>query len=237
MKITKTLIIGTAALLATSCSKSEFEYHHFYIYSPQTIIYADQYTDTLIVESTDSWEASTEADWISPKMFSYEVGPDLSLYQKKAITITPNTTGAIKPSYFTFDSNGRSYRRQCVQTSWLNIISPSPIFYGPDGDIDSPNEIIDYTGVNVRFEESKSSTAASGSIILDLYANSATVSTNAEWITLPQTTLTRTEGGMCQRFNIDYNLETNNTGVDRTGTITITSDNGVSTSVTITQHA
>ena len=59
MKLTRFLILGAIAFSAAACSESTSEFHYFHVESPKTLIYADQSTDTLIIQSTDSWEATT----------------------------------------------------------------------------------------------------------------------------------------------------------------------------------
>ena len=91
MKLTRFLILGAIAFSAAACSESTSEFHYFHVESPKTLIYADQSTDTLIIQSTDSWEATTEADWIRPKTFDFQIRPDASMLHKRVMYITPVT--------------------------------------------------------------------------------------------------------------------------------------------------
>ena len=236
MKLTRFLILGAIAFSAAACSESTSEFHYFHVESPKTLIYADQNTDTLIIQSTDSWEATTEADWITPKTFDFQITPDASMLQKRVMYITPNKSGKINSSYFTIKCDGRTHRRTCIQASWMNVVSPGPKYYGPDGDIENPNELTDFTGVGVRYEMVKAPDETTGEIIFNLYdKKKATISTGESWITLAQTSAEHTQGSLSQQFKIELTLEENQTGADRTGTITITTQNGVTQTISIIQ--
>ena len=235
MKLTRFLILGAIAFSAAACSESTSEFHYFHVESPKTLIYADQSTDTLIIQSTDSWEATTEADWITPKTFDFQITPDASMLQKRVMYITPNKSGKINSSYFTIKCDGRTHRRTCIQASWMNVVSPGPKYYGPDGDIENPNELTDFTGVGVRYEMVKAPDETTGEIIFNLYDKKATISTGDSWITLAQTSAEHTQASLSQQFKIEFTLEENQTGADRTGTITITTQNGVTQTISIIQ--
>lgn len=235
MKLTRFLILGAIAFSAAACSESTSEFHYFHVESPKTLIYADQSTDTLIIQSTDSWEATTEADWITPKTFDFQITPDASMLQKRVMYITPNKSGKINSSYFTIKCDGRTHRRTCIQASWMNVVSPGPKYYGPDGDIENPNELTDFTGVGVRYEMVKAPDETTGEIIFNLYDKKATISTGDSWITLAQTSAEHTQVSLSQQFKIEFTLEENQTGADRTGTITITTQNGVTQTISIIQ--
>lgn len=235
MKLTRFLILCAIAFSAAACSESTSEFHYFHVESPKTLIYADQSTDTLIIQSTDSWEATTEADWITPKTFDFQITPDASMLQKRVMYITPNKSGKINSSYFTIKCDGRTHRRTCIQASWMNVVSPGPKYYSPDGDIENPNELTDFTGVGVRYEMVKAPDETTGEIIFNLYDKKATISTGDSWITLAQTSAEHTQGSLSQQFKIEFTLEENQTGADRTGTITITTQNGVTQTISIIQ--
>ena len=157
------------------------------------------------------------------------------MLQKRVMYITPNKSGKINSSYFTIKCDGRTHRRTCIQASWMNVVSPGPKYYGPDGDIENPNELTDFTGVGVRYEMVKAPDETTGEIIFNLYDKKATISTGDSWITLAQTSAEHTQGSLSQQFKIEFTLEENQTGADRTGTITITTQNGVTQTISIIQ--
>ena len=158
-----------------------------------------------------------------------------SMLQKRVMYITPNKSGKINSNYFTIKCDGRTHRRTCIQASWMNVVSPGPKYYGPDGDIENPNELTDFTGVGVRYEMVKAPDETTGEIIFNLYDKKATISTGDSWITLAQTSAEHTQGSLSQQFKIEFTLEENQTGADRTGTITITTQNGVTQTISIIQ--
>lgn len=235
MKISRIIYLSIAAFIATACSKSESEYHYFNVSSPSSVIYADQYTDTLGIESTDSWKANTDASWFTPTSFSFDIGKESFSHEKKPISITPNTSGTVNGNYMTITSDGRTYRKSLIQVYWLNIVRPDPIYKGTEGEISSLQNISNLAELKAEFTMTKNSDDTEDNIIFNLYDRSATLSTPDSWITLGETSVTHTSYSLSQQFKVSFTMETNSTGADRTGTITITTANGAKTDIKIIQ--
>lgn len=235
MRLQKLLVAAAAALAAAACSDSEYEYHFINILSPEQAVYADQSADSLVIVCSDSWEASTEAEWISPKTFSHELTPDNQIRQASPLVITPNTTGKMKSGYFTIRSDGREQRRTCLQAGWVNIISPDPVYREGDNVIGNPFEARDPNNVTAAFEIMKGADAAAGEIVLRLFDAEASVTTQDSWISLADTALTRAGGSAALPDTLAFAIKANDTGAERAGTILISTRNGVRTPVVVRQ--
>ena len=176
----KIIFLFTAVLLA-ACGGTEDEYHQLYFY-PQTVggleLFADQTTDSITFVSTDDWTARAKGDWFTIDPTSYDI-PSSALMVSKVIHIltTPNTTGNIRQGGIEVDSYDK-LGMQVKQYPWLNIQYPSPSYKGDEGATDLENR---------EFKLTLPATMEYIPLIFTTYAEQATLTTDAEWLTLPDT--------------------------------------------------
>ena len=171
-----------AAVILAACGSTEDEYHQLYFY-PQTVggleLFADQTADSITFVSTDDWTAHTKGDWFTIDPTSYEI-PNTALMVSKVIHIltTPNTTGNIRQGALEVDSYDK-LGMQVKQYPWLNIQYPAATYKGDE------NAATDLA--NTEFKLTLPASMEYIPLIFTTYAKQATLTTDAEWLTLPDT--------------------------------------------------
>lgn len=223
------LILLGAVMVFSSCSDSENTYHTLGITSASTssdyaLLYADQPTDVIKINSTDNWTASTIATWISfppAGTNSISQGPTYknssdSTYSA-TINIQPNTTGSTRLGVVRVETNKHHVGLPVYQVGYLNITSITPAFSDP------ANRNGASFALTALQEE------ASVSVSFYIY-QPATITTSAEWVTV------ETEHYSAGNNTAQFILEPNTTGQSRTATLTITSSCGAHTNITLTQQ-
>ncbi len=176
------LTLTAAALLLAACNNSEDEYHQLYFY-PQTVggmeLFADQTTDSITFVSTDDWTAHVTGDWFSINPTELKIPTNyLMLSQQIHILTTPNTTGNIRQGSLQVDSYDK-LGMPIKQFPWLNIQYPVPTF---KSEAEIPTDL-----ERIEFKLTVPATMEYIPLIFTTYAEQATLTTDAEWLTLPDT--------------------------------------------------
>ncbi len=222
------VMIGVA-LMTTSCSDSENTYHALRVISASTSsdyaqLYADQQTDILKVYSTDQWSATTNADWVwfsSSGTNSITHGATYitnrdSIYNT-TINVQANTTGSTRVGVVRFSTNKHNVVLPVYQVGYLNITSITPVFSDPTN----------HNGVSFTLTAKANETSATVSFYI---YQSATITASADWVSIPN------ERFLSGTNTAELVLEPNTTGQSRTATISIVSDGGPTTNITLTQQ-
>ena len=223
-------LLSTAVLLISSCSKESSEWHQTYIFTnPATsgteIIYADQETDSLFINSTDSWTAITanSSDWILLQRSSFTIPSGYQYSVKNFIYTDANTSGTARSEQIIVTANGQKYYKGIMQVPFINITVPNAEYTTADN-------------VNtVKFSSSVASTATSDSIVFNLRDSTATLTTEDEWITIASNTFKNKKTENPLKCKTIINFAQNASTDPRKATIKIKTKNGVTTNVTITQ--
>lgn len=235
----KSTVWMLAALIgfAACDNNKDVEYDELGIYpiqSGHTIIYADQTVDSFTVVSVSSWKASVEGQNASLDPFKSSKSQSGAKIESHTCPIyfTPNTSSAIKYSLLKVKNNKHSVARSYLQTYWLDIKIPAVAFSGPTtkmvdsyypGNFNPENQ---YKGAYFLQEIAKDSTSTL--IIFNTYAQEATLTTDADWITPKEL---RLESGS---HTVELSFQANETGKDRTAIYKLSS-NGITNDITFVQ--
>ena len=222
------------ACLCTACYDGDDSFHYLSI-PTKSVVYADQTTDTLNIISSDSWTASQKANWLSMEYDKYENKSASGASKMVPLILQPNTTGQVRGTYIKVTSNKKSLSRSKVQVYWMNIIRPQAQYTGETHNAGAWTMSDNISELKASFNHTDSISVERDSIMFFLYDKSATVQSDADWITLENTEFTRPAGDIVRLKKAYYKLSRNTTNANRTATLTITSSNGVSTPITITQ--
>lgn len=221
MKTISCFLLAVLALM-TSCSESSYEAHQTYFYplgTNEKTFYADQELDSVRIISLDSWSIST-SDWFTVMPVAQNIPAGIELNTKVNLRTTPNLTG--KPrigqlsvaSYFNLNL-------PVYQLSWLNITVPYPEY--------DMNESMANRVANFNLNIVPESGSASPYILFTVYADNATLASDADWLVPAET---RFKAG---RHQVSLSCPDNRTGAVRTATLKLTS-NGVTSSIKVTQE-
>ena len=207
----------------TSCTEGSYERHETFFYPQRPdgqLLYADQTKDTTLIYSLDSWQATKEGEWFSITPESCEVSPTASIATKMTFTTTPNTTGKGRTGLVTIHSY-HTISQSLYQTPWLNITYPFAKY----------NEGEDKTFVTrqATFHLSLLSSATTSKVCFTTYAENATLTSNADWVTPEKTSFLGPKN-----YEIKLNIQPNKDKNPRTAQLTLTSA-GISTPITIEQ--
>ena len=122
--------IAASILLITSCHSDPENHLLNIVYpNPYGIIFADQENDSVIFESFDSYNITSQDEWISVVAgSSYEVDYDYrNLYAfTSLLSFTPNTTGRTRVGSIRIDSYDYSTAALFYQYGFMNIVHPEP---------------------------------------------------------------------------------------------------------------
>ncbi len=249
MKLKNLTICALAAFTMSACDNgSNNNNHYISVPTPEGVVYADQQTDTLTVQSTDSWTATVEdedysKDWFSPKEFSTTVPSGKIAYSRYGFNILVNTTGGMRKSYFVIKSNGKTLRKTLVQVPWLNITNPGMEIRRKDGTVTSLYDTEHFRELQAYFYFTIAAKGGSDNLKMKLYAPSAEISTSDEWINLQDSeskyvksiTVNRPTKATSYEVTIPINVTANSTSVKRQGKITITTSSGITQEVSVIQ--
>lgn len=160
--------LALVATLFTACNKESY-YHTMGIQIPQgvALIDADQTLDSVVFNTTDNFQLSSNAEWL--------IVPDSMLSGKipnyyhmvwivnSPLVVTPNTTGKMRTAQLTVRCFGEDDWDQSSvatyhQLHWLDITHPSPNYAYKDGAItdaafvmtDSATQVTDTLRFNVH---------------------------------------------------------------------------------------
>lgn len=249
MKLKHLTLFALAALAMSSCDNgSSNSEHYINVPTPEGVVYADQETDTLTVQSTDSWTATVEDEdysknWFSPKEFSTTVPSGKIAYSRYGFNILANTTGGMRKSYFVIKCNGKTLRKTIVQVPWLHITNPGMEIRRKDGTVTSLYDYEHFQELQAYFYFTIVAKGGSDNLKMTLYTPSAEISTSDEWINLQNSesmyvkslTVNRPSKATSYEVTIPINVTANATSAKRQGKITITTSNGITQEVSVIQ--
>lgn len=212
------LVLGLAA-----CTEGSYEHHASYFYPQRPdgqLLYADQTMDTTLIYSLDSWQATKEGDWFSITPESFEVRPGVSIFTKMTFTTTPNTTGKGRTGLVTIHAY-HTISQSLYQTPWLNITYPFAQY--------TKGEDHTFATRKATFRMALLSSATSSQVRFTTYAENATLTSNAEWVT-PEKTIFLAPNS----YEVKLTIQPNKSKDPRSAQLTLTSA-GISTPITVEQ--
>ncbi len=212
------LVLGLAA-----CTEGSYEHHASYFYPQRPdgqLLYADQTMDTTLIYSLDSWQATKEGDWFSITPESFEVRPGVSIFTKMTFTTTPNTTGKGRTGLVTIHAY-HTISQSLYQTPWLNITYPFAQY--------TKGEDHTFATRKATFRMALLSSATSSQVRFTTYAENATLTSNAEWVT-PEKTIFLAPNN----YEVKLTIQPNKSKDPRTAQLTLTSA-GISTPIIVEQ--
>lgn len=214
--------LSTLFLLMASCGVGENEYHHTAFYPDGAygrLLYADQTRDTLHVLSYDPWTASAIGTWFTISPESQSIPPGQGTLTPIYITAQPNTTGIVRSGRIQV-SGYSQISTSVTQVYWHDILNPTPVIEQKNG---MESEVTCKVSTELAAADERLP------LVFRTYADVATLTTDAAWITIPDTV-----------FHTGYHTYAptvqKNPGTEaRTATLTLTSA-GISTPITVTQQ-
>lgn len=223
------LLVVVAITIAASCSDSENTYHYLNVTSVSTsssyaLLYADQRSDILRITASDDWTASAQVQWMS---FAESGASTLehkvtnvyaadTLYSAR-VSVQPNLTDSTRAGYIRVSTYKYNVGLPVYQVGYLNITSITPTFSDPTS----------HNGVAFAL----TTQAADTQETLSFYIyQAATLSADADWVTIDNS---RYQAG---QNTATLTLQPNTTGQSRTATLTLRSDCGALTTVSLTQN-
>ena len=220
----KSLLPLLALVLAlAACTEGSYEHHASYFYPQRPdgqLLYADQTMDTTLIYSLDSWQATKKGDWFSITPESFEVRPGVSIFTKMTFTTTPNTTGKGRTGLVTIHAY-HTISQSLYQTPWLNITYPFAQY--------TEGEDHTFATRKATFRMALPSSATSSQVRFTTYAENATLTSDAEWVT-PEKTIFLAPNSYEVKLTIQRNKDKN----PRTAQLILTSA-GISTPITVEQ--
>lgn len=149
--LTAVALLGLAAPVAlTSCDNDTPNQVHQLNFIPLQsggrICYADQSTDTVGLQSTDSWTVAVATPqgtpaWLTAAPESGRVEANHFVTQPLALRFSANTTGAPRTARLNVTAAAGTTRTiglPVVQLSWLDIRRPAPTMLRPAAETDTP---------------------------------------------------------------------------------------------------
>ena len=176
--------------------------------------------DTTLIYSLDSWQATKEGDWFSITPESFEVKPGVSIFTKMTFTTTPNTTGKGRTGLVTIHAY-HTISQSLYQTPWLNITYPFAQY--------TKGEDHTFATRKATFRLSLLSNETASKVRFTTYAENATLTSNAEWVT-PEKTIFLAPNS----YEVKLTIQPNKSKNPRTAQLTLTSA-GISTPITVEQ--
>lgn len=220
----KPLLPLLALVLAlAACTEGSYEHHASYFYPQRPdgqLLYADQTMDTTLIYSLDSWQATKEGDWFSITPESFEVRPGVSIFTKMTFTTTPNTTGKGRTGLVTIHAY-HTISQSLYQTPWLNITYPFAQY--------TKGEDHTFATRKATFRMALLSSATSSQVRFTTYAENATLTSDAEWVT-PEKTIFLAPNN----YEVKLTIQPNKSKDARSAQLTLTSA-GISTPITVEQ--
>lgn len=249
----RTLLLAAVALLGlaaptllTSCDNDTPNQVHQLNFIPLQsggrLCYADQSTDTVGLQSTDSWTLAVATPqgtpaWLTAAPESGRVEANHFVTQPLALRFSANTTGAPRTARLNVTAAAGTTRTiglPVVQLSWLDIRRPAPTVLRPTAETDTPaSALTTATPVFIEPLPYKAGTVVCGFVLYDTTDPAHhSLTSDASWLTLSAADATPAAG----HHEVTLTFTENPDHAPRTARLALTSA-GVTTYITYTQAA
>ena len=249
----RTLLLAAVALLGlaaptllTSCDNDTPNQLHQLNFIPLQsggrLCYADQSTDTVGLQSTDSWTLAVATPqgtpaWLTAAPESGRVEANHFVTQPLALRFSANTTGAPRTARLNVTAAAGTTRTiglPVVQLSWLDIRRPAPTVLRPTAETDTPaSALTTATPVFIEPLPYKAGTVVCGFVLYDTTDPAHhSLTSDASWLTLSAADATPAAG----HHEVTLTFTENHDHAPRTARLALTSA-GVTTYITYTQAA
>lgn len=245
--LTAVALLGLAApALLTSCDNDTPNQVHQLNFIPLQsggrLCYADQSTDTVGLQSTDSWTLAVATPqgtpaWLTAAPESGRVEANHFVTQPLALRFSANTTGAPRTARLNVTAAAGTTRTiglPVVQLSWLDIRRPAPTVLRPTAETDTPaSALTTATPVFIEPLPYKAGTVVCGFVLYDTTDPAHhSLTSDASWLTLSAADATPAAG----HHEVTLTFTENPDHAPRTARLALTSA-GVTTYITYTQAA
>lgn len=249
----RTLLLAAVALLGlaaptllTSCDNDTPNQVHQLNFIPLQsggrLCYADQSTDTVGLQSTDSWTLAVATPqgtpaWLTAAPESGRVEANHFVTQPLALRFSANTTGAPRTARLNVTAAAGTTRTiglPVVQLSWLDIRRPAPTVLRPAAETDPPaSAVTTATPIFIEPLPYKAGTVVCGFVLYDTTDPAHhSLTSDASWLTLSAADATPAAG----HHEVTLTFTENPDHAPRTARLALTSA-GVTTYITYTQAA
>lgn len=245
--LTAVALLGLSAPVAlTSCDNDTPNQVHQLNFIPLQsggrLCYADQSTDTVGLQSTDSWTLAVATPqgtpaWLTAAPESGRVEANHFVTQPLALRFSANTTGAPRTARLNVTAAAGTTRTiglPVVQLSWLDIRRPAPTVLRPTAETDTPaSALTTATPVFIEPLPYKAGTVVCGFVLYDTTDPAHhSLTSDASWLTLSAADATPAAG----HHEVTLTFTENPDHAPRTARLALTSA-GVTTYITYTQAA
>ena len=245
--LTAVALLGLAApALLTSCDNDTPNQVHQLNFIPLQsggrLCYADQSTDTVGLQSTDSWTVAVATPqgtpaWLTAAPESGRVEANHFVTQPLALRFSANTTGAPRTARLNVTAAAGSTRTiglPVVQLPWLDIRRPAPTVLRPTAETDTPaSALTTATPIFIGPLPYKAGTVVCGFVLYDTTDPAHhSLTSDASWLTLSAADATPAAG----HHEVTLTFTENPDHAPRTARLALTSA-GVTTYITYTQAA
>lgn len=225
--------IFTALVLLTlsSCDKENSENFGRLAIYPLTagavITYADQTSDSITIVSSKNWKLSANSNWmgfgstVDQKSMNGAATYDLNI----GVRMLKNTTGAVRAASLTLDNGEHKVGRLYYQTYWLDVTHPQVTFTGASSA--GNDDLAKYNGAHFDLNIDKDS--VNEHLDFNIHAAQARLTTDAGWIAPKEVNV---QSGS---HRVALTFTKNTTGEDRKAVYTLTTSNGITTEIKVTQ--
>lgn len=215
-----------AATVFASCEGGKDERHYTAVGKQYIETFADQVTDSLKVQSYDSWTLTNQNDWFKvlcgtqTDNISVKVPASTLMQNTLYISLTPNTTGQTRYASLQVSSSyGSTVSTTLMQYPFLNVQRPAPV-------TSSATHTTTFTATLAA------KPTGTQTVVFTVYTEGATLASSDESWLKPE----KTEGFKAgEQTTVSLSVEENTSAQERTATLTLTSG-GVSTPITVTQQ-
>ena len=250
----RTLLLAAVALLGlaaptllTSCDNDTPNQLHQLNFIPLQsggrLCYADQSTDTVGLQSTDSWTLAVATPqgtpaWLTAAPESGRVEANHFVTQPLALRFSANTTGAPRTARLNVTAAAGTTRTiglPVVQLPWLDIRRPAPTMLRPAAETDTPASTLHLGGTPIFIEPLpyKAGTVVCGFVLYDTTDPAHhSLTSDASWLILSAADATPAAG----HHEVTLTFTENPDHAPRTARLALTSA-GVTTYITYTQAA
>lgn len=245
--LTAVALLGLAAPVAlTSCDNDTPNQLHQLNFIPLQsggrLCYADQSTDTVGLQSTDSWTVAVATPqgtpaWLTAAPESGRVEANHFVTQPLALRFSANTTGAPRTARLNVTAAAGTTRTiglPVVQLPWLDIRRPAPTVLRPTAETDTPaSAVTTATPIFIEPLPYKAGTVVCGFVLYDTTDPAHhSLTSDASWLTLSAADATPAAG----HHEVTLTFTENPDHAPRTARLALTSA-GVTTYITYTQAA